>query len=234
MGFLITIEGIEGSGKSSLIKRLAALLDSDISTGRIPGIKQLMLSREPGATEVGQLIRSILLDSSIAKINPLTELLLFAADRAQHVEELLRPALSQGTLILCDRYLHSTLAYQGYARMLDMNCVSASVELAINGLRPDLVLLLDLDPVVGLQRAKSRCMQTEEKAGKHTAEDKSSWNRFEEQEIEFHRRVREGFLSLSKNSTDEFVVLDATTPADKLAEQAYQALIRRIEIEAKI
>jgi dTMP kinase len=223
MGYFITIEGIEGAGKSTLRARLSeslAELNSDI-----------VITREPGATAFGQSVRNIVLDPKNKKLHSLAELMLFCADRAQHLEEIVRPALERGAVVICDRYVHSTLAYQGYGRGLDLQSLHQLNRLVTQDLMPDLVLLLDLDPEQGLQRAEQR---TRKASGSFPAEEVQellsgggSWNRFEEQELEFHRRVRRGFLELAKDPTQHICVLDASASAEQLAEQAMGA-IRKI------
>ena len=224
MGHFVTIEGIEGAGKSTLRTRLADFASA-------AGL-DVLLTREPGATSLGQTIRSIVLDPKNKKLDPLAELMLFAADRAQHVQEVLRPALDRGALVICDRYIHSTLAYQGYGRGIDLKQLVALNEIVIRGLKPDLVLLLDLPPEVGLSRAEARAkrasgtFQVDLTGGTVTGGTAASteWTRFEEQDIAFHQRLRKGFLELSKDSANRFVVLDATKGPDEVAGSAIAAL----------
>jgi len=224
MGHFVTIEGIEGAGKSTLRTRL-----SDFASAA--GF-DVLLTREPGATTLGQTIRSIVLDPKNKKLDPLAELMLFAADRAQHVQEVLRPALERGALVICDRYIHSTLAYQGYGRGIDLKQLTALNEIVIRGLKPDLVLLLDIAPEVGLARAEARAkrasgtFQVDISSGTVTggAAASTEWTRFEEQDLAFHQRLRKGFLELAKDSANRFVVLDASKSPDEVAESAIAAL----------
>ena len=218
MSLFVTIEGIEGSGKSTLRSKLAELFTKDE--------REVLVTREPGATPLGLSIRSLLLDPSAKEIHPHTELMLFAADRAQHLHEIVRPALARGALVICDRFIHSTIAYQGYGRGLPLDALERINEFVTAGLVPDLVLLLDLSPEDGLQRAKSR----QERASGNISlaaltQGDGSWSRFEQQELDFHRRVREGFLTLSKVKKNNFVVIDACQTPD----QVHSAAIREIQ-----
>ena len=222
MSYFVTIEGIEGAGKSTLRTKVAEAAAAMA--------KEVVVTREPGATSLGQAVRSIVLDPERKKISPVAELMLFAADRAQHVEEVIRPALARGALVLCDRYIHSTLAYQGYGRGLPLESLRDLNRFTTGGLMPDLVLLLDLDPEVGLARAKSRAERAsgtiDTKALREgTAKPaESGWNRFEEQTIDFHSRVREGFLSMAKESGGQFHVLNAGQAAERVSEEAIKVL----------
>lgn len=223
MGRFITLEGIEGAGKSTLRSRLAEC-SKELNC-------EVVITREPGATPLGLSLRNLLLDPNNKKIDPLTELMMFQADRAQHLTEVIRPALARGALVICDRYVHSTLAYQGYARGLDKEKLLTLSEFTTGGLMPDLVLLLDLDPKIGLERAKTRVRKS---SGSFNFQeitqgqgDRILYDRFEEQSIEFHQAVRRGFLELSKQPNSKFLVLDATKDTDALAREACAA-IRKI------
>ena len=208
MGTFITIEGIEGSGKSTLIRGLAAVLES--------GGHEVVCTREPGATEIGRALRSILLKAVDPAPGTLTEVFLFAADRAQHVTEVIRPALAAGKVVLCDRYTDSTLAYQGGGRGVDRGLLETMNELATSGLKPERVLLLDLDPEIGLRRARSRC--EEEGTGE-------SWTRFEEEELAFHQRLRDCFLELAANEPGRFQIIDATLSPEELVASAMDGIL---------
>lgn len=197
-GLFITFEGGEGAGKSTLIASLASKLKEK-------GLDPL-ITREPGGSELGKTIRSWLLDKDSLPLSKRAELLLFLADRAQHVEEKLLPALKEGKIILCDRYIDSTLAYQGYGRGLNQAELVAGCHLATGGLEPDLTFLLDLPPQVGLSRRQER-------------------DRFEEEEIGFHERVRQGFLALAK-SRSRIHVIDATKPPKVVLQEAWAVIAR--------
>jgi dTMP kinase len=203
MSLFITLEGIEGSGKTTLAGLLREALLNDFS--------EIVITREPGGSELGKKIRALLLEQSDTKISPFAELLLFSADRAQHLDELIRPALERNACVICDRFTHSTLAYQGYARGLDLKMLESVNQLVTAGQKPDLTLLLDLDPQVGLQRVTER----HQKQGE--------WNRFDEEKLQFHQKVRNGFLELAKN--DNIIkVLDATKTPDQLMTAALAAI----------
>lgn len=207
MGKFITIEGIEGSGKSTLIGSLREELE-----GRGYSVTT---TREPGATVIGRKLRGILLDSEGPAPAALTEVLLFAADRAQHVAELIRPSLDAGSIVLCDRFTDSTLAYQGAGRGLPVGLLETLNSLATDGLRPDLVLVLDLDPESGLRRAADRS---------HTGDGAGSWTRFEAEESAFHTRIREAFLEVAARDPERYRVLDASLPPAELATLALREL----------
>jgi len=204
-GKFITIEGIEGAGKSSLIEGLKLFAEEK---GH-----QVLCSREPGGTSLGKGIRKLLLENSENPPSSLAEVLLFAADRAQHVEELLRPALEQGQLVICDRFTHSTLAYQGYGRGIDLSLLSTINQLATSGLKPDLTLLLDLKPETGLSRARKRADQGAD-------ETEGGWSRFEQEKLDFHNKLRAGFLELAKDSAQNIKVINAEASADKVLAEA--------------
>lgn len=226
----ITIEGIEGAGKSTLRTKLSERLSS---LG-----KEVVLTREPGATELGQALRTILLDAKRTNLDPLAELLLFFADRAQHLSEIVRPALQRGAIILCDRYIHSTIAYQGYGRGIPLEPLANLTSFATGGLRPDLVLLLDLDPQTGLSRARKRTAAADAALGQAvlstnpgepgTAADES-WNRFEQQELSFHTVVRRGFLELAAEPSNNFLILDACCSPEDLADRAFKGITDTLE-----
>jgi dTMP kinase len=210
-GTFITFEGPEGSGKTTQIERLAEWLRS---TGR-----EVVVTFEPGGTQIGERIRALLFDLAHGEMTARTELLLINAARAQHVEQVIEPALAAGKTLLCDRFAESSLAYQGFGRELGVDAVAPICEFASGGLRPDLVLLLDLDVETGLQRNRKL-----DKAGTGTAASKT--NRFEAESLAFHQRVREGFLYLAEREPDRFAVVDATVPPDEL-----EATIKKIVTE---
>lgn len=198
----ITFEGIEGSGKTSQIQSVRAHLSQH-------GY-EVIATREPGSSNIGTQIRSILLDSKNKGLDPLAELLLYMADRAQHLNDTIKPALSAGKVILCDRYVDATLAYQGYARGLDISLISKLHQLAFSDVKPDLTLLLDLPPEVGLARAWKQ-IENGQRTGRET--------RFEEEALAFHAKVRSGYLTLAAKEARRFTVIDATASIEKVQQE---------------
>ncbi len=211
----ITLEGVEGCGKSTHLRLLSEWL-----TAR--GVIHTV-TREPGGTAVGERIRSLLLNRLGEEIDPLCELLLYAADRRQHVARILAPRLAAGELILCDRFSDATLAYQGYGRGLDLATVRELCRLAAGGLTPDLTLLLDCEPERGLARARRRA--------DGLAEGVSREERFELEELDFHRRVRRGYLALAAAEPGRFRVIDSTPPVAEVQERILQALAPALGLE---
>ncbi|MCL4466615.1 MAG: dTMP kinase [Chloroflexi bacterium] len=194
----ISLEGPEGSGKSTQAQLLASHL-----AGR--GVKTL-LTREPGGTALGDRLRELLMDSRVA-LTPRAETLLFCAARAQLLAEVVRPGLARGLVVICDRYADSTLAYQSFGRGLELTAVESVVTFATEGLRPDISVLLDLPPSDGLLR----------KLG--GADD-----RFERETLAFHRRVREGYLTLVRAEPDRWLVVDASQKPEVVAQHILQRL----------
>lgn len=206
-GKLIVFEGVEGCGKTTQMKRLQDwLYRSDLfRLLQAQGVlSQLISTREPGGTKVGQKIRQLLLDLPTTETEPIqsrAELLLYAADRAQHVEEQLNPLLKQGALILCDRFTDSTIAYQGYGRNLDRSLINHLNQVATNGLVSDLTLWLDLDVEIGLERTRQR----------------GHPDRMEQSDLAFHRRVQQGFFELFHAEPHRIVRINANRPVDEVA-----------------
>jgi len=212
-GTFITFEGPEGSGKTTQIEHLAAWLRS---TGR-----DVVVTFEPGGTKIGERVRALLFDLAHGEMTARTELLLMNAARAQHVEQVIEPALTAGKLVLSDRFAESSLAYQGFGRELGLDVVEPICDFATGGLKPDLVLLLDLDVAEGLKRnwkLDAGSARTEATKG----------NRFEAESLAFHQRVRDGFLQLAKREPDRFVVLDATLPPDELEAGIRKAIAEQL------
>ena len=203
-GLLVTFEGGEGSGKSTQLERLATRL-------RAQGLEPVM-TREPGGTPFAERVRGLLLDSPDPP-GPLAEALLMVAARADLVRRVLEPALRSGRVVLCDRYADSTLAYQGAGRGLDPTLLSAMNRAATGGLKPDLTLLFDLDPAIGMARRERATGPT---------------NRLDREPLEFHQRVRGFYLELAAREADRFVVLDAAEPPDRVAARAWSALEERL------
>ncbi|BDP42449.1 thymidylate kinase [Deinococcus aetherius] len=199
----ITFEGPEGAGKSTQLARLASRLAG-------AGVPHLV-TREPGGTGLGTRVREVLLDPAL-DIDPLPEFLLYSASRAQLVREVICPALSRGEVVLCDRYADSSRAYQGAGRGLDRELLETVTREAAGGLTPDLTVLLDLDPAVGLARAASRGQP----------------DRLERADLAFHARVREEFLALAAREPGRFLLLDATRDPDTLEEDIWAAVGERL------
>lgn len=193
----VTFEGPEGAGKSTVIDLVAGRLRSEGKT--------VVTTREPGAGEFGRAVREILLHGG--SLEPLTELFLFLADRAEHVAKTVRPALARGEVVLCDRHADSTVAYQGYGRGLDVDRIRALNETATGGLKPEVTLLLDIDVVVGLARAKGT-------------------DRLDRESVEFHERVRAGFRAEAEREPDRWRIIDASLPVEAVAEQCLSAIGR--------
>lgn len=211
LGKLIVFEGSEGSGKTTQIQRSQAWLRESGWLAQLQAqaqITHLHVTREPGGTTLGTHLRQILLQSTPESINDRAELLLYAADRAQHIETDLRPHLDQGGLILCDRYVDSTVTYQGYGRGLDLTLIDQLNQIATQGLVSDLTLWLDVPPEIGLARAKRR--------GSH--------DRMEQTELAFHHRVRQGFEALAAQAPHRIQRIDANLPEFAVA-QAIQAVL---------
>ncbi|SIN70416.1 dTMP kinase [Halodesulfovibrio marinisediminis] len=203
----ITLEGMEGSGKSTVLKKLHAWLESE-------GY-EVVLTREPGGSELGKTLRALLLDAENTDITSEAELFLYLADRAQHVSQVIKPALEAGKVVLCDRYADSTVVYQGYGRGLDPNLLHSFNEVATTGLWPDISLLLDVEPEIGLRRALSRNIEQ----GLSRAE-----GRFEAEAIDFHSRVREGYLTWAALNNKRFKVVDASVTPDEVFAQVVDCM----------
>ncbi len=206
-GKFITFEGVEGCGKTTQIKLIAERL-------RGQGY-DFVLTREPGGTVVGERIRSVLLDSTHKGISPIAELLLYAAARNQHVEQVLLPALKADKLVLCDRYADATTAYQGAARNIDPAIIKDIHRIATEGLTPDLTVLLDLPAKEGLARAHDRNLRDASSAKE---------DRFEQEDIAFHERVREGYLAIAKQEPDRFAVIDARGSEEEVHQKIVEVL----------
>lgn len=200
----ITFEGLDGSGKTTQIQRAAAWL-------RAAG-HDVLLMREPGGTAIGDQIRAVLHDLNNAEMHPRAELLLYNASRAQLVAQALRPHLAAGGLVLCDRFYDSTLAYQGYGHGLELDALRAIVTFATGGLRPDLTVLLDITPEEGLRRRRQASLFGEE------------WNRLDDMELDFHRRVYTGYQALAQAEPGRWASVDASGSLDAVA-AAVRALL---------
>ena len=189
MSLFITFEGIEGCGKTTQIGHLTSFFKKN----RHP----FLLTREPGGTRVGEKIRRILLSSDNVGIEPMAELFLYVADRIQHYHQVIIPALRQGKVVLCDRFADATTVYQGFGRGLDLAWIEEIHSRALEKAKPDLTFLLDLPVEVGLKRAWKRLKK-----------DRTGEDRFEKEALDFHRRIREGYLTLARKEPSRIIVLD--------------------------
>jgi dTMP kinase len=201
----ITLEGPEGSGKSSQLPDLAEFL-------RGQGW-DVLTTREPGGTPIGDQIRQILMRLDNQELHPRTEILLFLASRAQLVEQVIKPALREGKLVLCDRFGDSTLAYQGYGHGLDLDILRTMLDFATDKLKPDLTLLLDVDVETGLQRKRKE----------------DEWNRLDAYELAFHQRVREGYHELCRQEPERWCVIDAMQPKEAVQLALRQAVMQFLQ-----
>lgn len=199
----MTFEGPEGAGKSTQAGRLAARLTA---AGR-----QVLSSREPGGTPLGDRVRELVLPASGLAISARAETLLYCAARAQLVEQVLRPALAAGQIVIVDRYADSTLAYQAHGRQLEPATVRAVLDFATGGLRPDLTILLDLPVADGLIRKRSQ-----------VSSGGGDWNRFEAEELAFHERVRQSYLDLARAEPERWRVVDAAQRPDAIEREVWR------------
>lgn len=202
----ITFEGPEGSGKTSQLPALAHYLRD--------GGYEVLVTREPGGTAVGDQIRDVLMSLKNVAIVPRTEILLFLAARAQHVDSVIRPAIEAGKLVLCDRFSDSTLAYQGYGHKTDLETLRSLLNFSTGGLIPDLTLLLDLPVEIGFERKRDNSVE---------------WNRLDAYDQAFHERVRQGYLDLAADEPDRWIVIDATKSKNEVQIAMRDAIINRLE-----
>jgi dTMP kinase len=201
LSLFITFEGVEGSGKTTQIQRLKKYLTQK-------GIL-CKVTREPGGCPISEMVRKILLNPDHHEMVPATELLLYEAARAQHVKEVIIPFLKEGGVVLCDRFSDATVAYQGYGRKMDLKWIELLNRLSSHGIKPDVTFLLDCPSDVGLKRALQR-----NRALKQEREE-----RFEKEEIQFHRRVRKGYLAIAKREPHRVRVIDTREGEEKVFEK---------------
>ena len=204
----ITFEGGEGAGKSTAIKKVVEKLENE-------GY-QIVLTREPGGTPISEEIRNIILDKRNTEMDERTEALLYAASRRQHIVEKIIPSIKEGKIVLCDRFLDSSLAYQGHARGIGIDKVLEMNLFATEGLEPDLTFFFDLDPEKGLERI--------------AANSSREVNRLDVEKLSFHKKVREGFLMLAKRFEHRFVVIDASKDKDSVFQDVYNAIEERLRM----
>ena len=203
----ITFEGGEGSGKSTAIRQIVAQLEKE-------GY-QVLLTREPGGTPISEEIRNVILDKKNVDMDPRTEALLYAASRRQHIVQKILPALKEGKLVLCDRFLDSSLAYQGGARGLGIENVLNVNLFATEGFEPDLTVLFDISPEEGLARIAAN-------SGREV-------NRLDVEKLSFHKKVREAFHTLAKANPKRYAIIDASKDKETVYQEAYQAIEERLK-----
>jgi dTMP kinase len=208
LSFFISIEGPDGSGKSTQARLLA---DHLASQGYA-----VLFSREPGGTEIGDQIRRVIMSLYNKRMSPQAEFLLFSASRAQLVREVIQPKLAAGGVVVCDRFYDSSLAYQGYGHQLDLDQLRSVTEFVTGGLVPDLTLLLDLPSEEGLSRRKEAGL----------------WNRLDDYDLAFHERVRAGYLRLAQAEPQRWVVIDATRSKAEIQSDMQEAVLSRLESQA--
>ena len=213
-GLFITFEGGEGAGKTTQINRLAQSLTEQ-------GHK-VITTREPGGTPEAEKIRDLLVQRDGGQWSPISEALLLFAARSLHAERVIKPALDEGKIVICDRFTDSTRAYQGYGHELDLKVIEDLVDTVLGGLEPNLTFILDIEPESGLSRSERRLAS-------EALDIKQREDRFENLEIEFHEKLRQGFLEIAKNNPDRCKVLDATQSIDDISQEILKAALAKIE-----
>ncbi len=208
----ITFEGLDGTGKSTQLNALESYLRD---RGR-----SCVVTRQPGGTPLGALIRRVLLEVGEQPIAPPTELLLYLADRAQHVQDVILPALAAGKIVISDRYTDSTLAYQGYGRGIDLKLLRQLNEFADRGVRPDLTFLLDCPVELGLSRTEQRHLKI--------TSGRNREDRFEHEQLEFHQRVRAGFLEMARAEPERFRIVDAARSVEEVTKEIRDLIDREL------
>jgi dTMP kinase len=209
-GWFITFEGIDGSGKSSHLNRAAVALTN---LGHNP-----VVTREPGGTPIGVQIRALLLSNDSREISPEAETMLYASDRAEHVRKVVRPALAADRFVLCDRYVDSTVAFQGHGRGIDFNLIHELSRIATGGLVPHLTILLDVDPAVARFRLDARAAP---------GSAKKQADRFDEEDHDFHSRVRAGYLALAASAPERISVVDTNVGVEQAHEKVMRIILEK-------
>ncbi|RLB84566.1 MAG: dTMP kinase [Deltaproteobacteria bacterium] len=208
----ISFEGIDGSGKTTQIHHMLKFFQDNGHS--------CVITREPGGTRIGEKIRAILLDPASKNMDPLTELLLYTADRAQHIKEFVSPFLSSGKTVLCDRFYDATAVYQGFARGLDIGLINKLHKLLFENLKPDITILLDLPPEKGLSRAWKQIAN---------GDRKNVETRFEEEKLSFHNKVRSGYLELARLEPGRFRVIDASMDESQVRNEIIKILSNEMD-----
>jgi dTMP kinase len=204
-GLFITLEGPDGCGKTCQIQPLAEYL-------RLRGLN-VITTREPGGTDISEQIRNVIMNMSNKGMSPRTEILLFQAARAEHVDKIIRPALSEGKIVICDRFTDSTMAYQGFGHRSDLVFLRKLLDFTTESLVPDLTILLDLDVEEGLRRRMN---------------SRGEWNRMDDYDLDFHRRVREGYKQLSQAEPNRWVTVDARQSIEAIQMQLREIILSHI------
>ena len=204
----ITIEGPDGGGKTTQMNMLVPALEEQ-------GL-DIVRTREPGGTDIGDQIRSVIMDMKNKSMDPRAEILLFCASRAQLVSELIRPSLASGKIVLCDRYADSTMAYQGYGHGLDRTVLKNLLEFATGGLKPDLTILLDISAEAGLRRRIT---------------NHDEWNRMDDYALQFHERVRKGYLEMATAEPVRFAVINADRSKEEIHDEIVAVIMRKLKNE---
>lgn len=215
-GKFITFEGGEGAGKSTQVRLLANSLQ------RLG--KKVVMTREPGGSLKAEAIRKLLLEGRVAKFGPFAEALLFSIARDDHLESVIRPTLEAGSWVICDRFMDSTMAYQGAGGNLSPSLIRSLERTVVGDTRPELTIFIDLPPTVGIGRARARQQQT----------TGGPADRFESMDMEFHERLRKAFLDIARHDPDRCVVFDGQLPPDRLAKQIWSLVSKRFSIAPQL
>jgi dTMP kinase len=220
-GKFITLEGLDGCGKSTQLERLAAVLRA--------GGCSVVMTREPGGTETGEKIRRLLLDTATSRLSPLSELALMFASRAQHIKEVIQPALAEGRIVLCDRFTDSSEAYQGGGRKLGSEPILALHRILCGDLQPELTILMDSDVAASVERARRR----NQARTADSASGESDENRFEHESRAFFERVRSAYLGIAAREPQRVVIVDARGTADDTHKRIVEIVRRKLKLAAK-
>ncbi|WP_353647162.1 dTMP kinase [Colwellia sp. UCD-KL20] len=208
-GFMLVCDGSNGAGKTTVIKTIEQYLKNK-------GL-DVVITREPGGTPIGEKIREVILDPSTPEMCDITELMLFGAARAQHITEKIIPALTEGKVVISDRFDAATFSFQHYARGIDLNTICKINDMALNGFSPDMNIILDLDPKVGLERVVQRG---------------EGLDRMEDEKMEFLEKARNGYLTQAKQAPDKFTVIDASKTQEEVAKLVISVVDKLIEKKA--
>lgn len=208
-GIFITIEGPDGAGKTSVIKKLLPKLEQALG-------ERIVSTREPGGSRIAEKIRELILDPEHTEMDMRTEALLYAASRRQHLMEKILPALKRGEIVLCDRFVDSSLAYQGHARGIGMEEVASINRFATNDIEPDLTLYLDIEASTGLERI-------------HKGKADRQFDRLDQEKLEFHEKVREAYLKLADEDAERITLIDAAQELDMVVDECYKVIIEKLK-----